>query len=353
MADREYPIPNYELRDVPAQEKESMVSDDQLDWSRNVANLGKVWPLTQGENIKVAILDSGIMEGWNDHPDFKDAIVSWKNFTSDDENDIVDLNNHGTLIASIIGARKSGDGVVGVAPKCELVIGKVAEKSGYNTKFILKGLQWLLGVDVDIISLSLSDWCKNNTMYGLIRELTNQGKIVICSAGNDRFPPSGLDCDRGSSRTLPFPAWYPETIAVGSINRQLRSHSGANGDEIDFVAPGKGMMGINRKGRLHEITGGTSFAAPFVAGIAALVMSYQRSNKNFITHPIRNVDQLRLYLKKMSIDLGYPGMESIYGMGLPVDWNILSEKHFINHLEHEDLTTSGFKKLIQFLSDKL
>ena len=72
------------------------------------------WQETQGEGVKVGIIDTGIDLK---HGDLKNRIKKSVSFIDDDAND---LNGHGTHVAGVVAAEKNGAGVVGVAPKCDL-----------------------------------------------------------------------------------------------------------------------------------------------------------------------------------------------------------------------------------------
>ena len=77
-----------------------------VNWASSILGIPDVWQLTQGEGIKVAILDTGIDL---DHPDLASAIVETEDFTGDG---IEDASGHGTHCAGIVGARLNGIGFV-------------------------------------------------------------------------------------------------------------------------------------------------------------------------------------------------------------------------------------------------
>lgn len=83
-----------------------------IDWGLNLFKVPEQWKRTQGEGIKVAVLDTGIEL---EHPDLREAIDKAKDFTRS-RFGIVDRQGHGTHVAGTIGARRNDRGVVGVAP---------------------------------------------------------------------------------------------------------------------------------------------------------------------------------------------------------------------------------------------
>ena len=92
---------------------------ERINWAESILGIPSVWSVTQGEGVKVAVLDTGID---SDHPDLAEAIVGGRDFTGDG---IEDVNGHGTHCAGIVGARMNDIGFIGVAPKADLLIGKV------------------------------------------------------------------------------------------------------------------------------------------------------------------------------------------------------------------------------------
>lgn len=110
---------------------------EQINWAGSLLGIPDVWVQTMGEGVKLAVLDTGIDP---DHPDLEDAIVGMKDFTGDG---MEDVNGHGTNCAGIIAARLNDIGFVGVAPKCDLLIGKVLGNDGSGSSAgIADGVKW-------------------------------------------------------------------------------------------------------------------------------------------------------------------------------------------------------------------
>ena len=190
---------------------------------------------------------------------------------------------------------------------------------------------------VHIISLSIYFRRHHEGIYSKIQEVVSEGIHIICAAGNHE---DGL--------LLPFPARYDEVIAVSAINKHLISESGAISKDVDFAGPGVGITSIMENGEIGLIdNAGSSFAAPFVAGIAALILSKHQQGRD--KTPIKDVHDLRAHLRKMTADLGMIGPDVRHGYGLPVFWPFLSNEPFIQRLEPGDLTPRGFKKLMNHL----
>src|SRR5689334_2066017 len=95
-------------------------------WGLPVVRVKDVWPVTRGEGINVAVLDTGI--DWN-HPDLQAAYAGGVNVL-DDTKQPVDDNFHGTHVAGIIAATDNDFGVVGAAPGVKLWNVKVLDQMG-------------------------------------------------------------------------------------------------------------------------------------------------------------------------------------------------------------------------------
>src|SRR3546814_9491455 len=87
------------------------------------------------------------------------------------------------------------------------------------------------------------------------------GMRLVAAAGNE-----------GPHAAPVFPAGYPSVLAVTAVDASLQPYRHANrGDYIDLAAPGVDVWSA-RRGQGGRYNSGTSFAAPFVAAAAALVL---------------------------------------------------------------------------------
>jgi subtilisin family serine protease len=230
-----------------------------------------------GKGVTVAVLDTGVDAT---HPDLAGSIIAQHCFSeascppfglneSDSAEDDIYGRGHGTHIAGIITSP------YGVAPDANIVAVKVSSNIIiFNVPLdsdILAGLDWirtnLNTLPVQIINLSIGDGSFTNVCddehpeySNIFKQLVAQGVTIFVATGND-----------GSSG-IGSPACLNDAIAVGATNvvDEVAGFSNSN-NLVDILAPGEDITSSLIGG--GTITkGGTSFAAPMAAGVAALML---------------------------------------------------------------------------------
>ena len=275
---------------------------ERLRWAEQLLRLPEVWRRTQGQGVRVAVLDTGVDP---DHPDLAGAIEATRDFTGEG---IEDLNGHGTHCAGIIAARKNDIGFIGTAPLSSLLIGKVLRNSGGGTlDAVADALHWAVAERVDIISLSLGAAEGSPRLFEAIHTALAKGLVVICAAGN-----SGALF----TNSVGYPGRYGSviTVAAHDLHGQPSGFS-SRGSEIDFMAPGQDIWSTYRQGGYAKLSG-TSMAAPFVAGLAALVLAKHRLAGHHGS-PIRNCEDMRRHLLRMAAHPGHHDSARGHGPLLP------------------------------------
>lgn len=244
----------------------------------------------RGEGINVYVLDSGC----NAHSSI--TVRSVKSFLPG-VMDTSDGIGHGTWVAGKIG----GMGV-GIAPKCNLHIGRVLDESGTgSSQFTVKALEWVLREpDPHIVNLSLGGTTPSFEQEKLILKLQQRGVIVVAAAGN-----------QGS--TVPFyPGSFDSCLTVGAVGRSAQKAEFSNfGGQIDIVAPGVSCYSTYLGNQFRALEG-TSMATPIVAGVVALGYSLLKARRKS-TVEIRNV--VLDALLRTAQDLGPKGRDDLYGFG--------------------------------------
>ena len=150
-----------------------------IPWNIEKINADKFWNLSKGEGVKIAVVDTGIDY---DHPELKNRVKGGISFI---DSDYMDYVGHGTAIAGIIAAEDNDIGVVGVAPEADLYAVKVMDEEGGYLSDILKGLQWALKNDMDIVTMSFGSDIYIKAFEERLNELYSNGIVLIAAAGND------------------------------------------------------------------------------------------------------------------------------------------------------------------------
>ncbi len=271
-----------------------------VDWGLSNYQIPQQWRDTRGQGVRVAVLDTGVEE---QHPDLKDSIDEARDFTGSMFGPS-DRAGHGTHVAGTIGARRNQTGVIGVAPECRLLIGKVLgdDGSGRDDQ-VAAGIDWACDSGADILSMSLGSPQPSAAIAAAIQRAVAKGKFVICAAGNS-----------GRPNSVDYPAKLPETVAVGAVDRHGRvARFSSQGDEVDICAPGEDVLSTYLNGSYAKLSG-TSMATPFVSGVVALMLAKHRLNGG--QSPIHNNQQLIAHLQKSATDAGPTGKDPSYGYGL-------------------------------------
>ncbi len=271
-----------------------------VDWGLAAYNIPQAWKQSRGEGVSVAVLDTGIDP---QHHDLSEAVAALRDFTSS-RGGPIDVHGHGTHVAGALAARRNDVGLIGVAPACRLLVGKVLRDDGSgDERAIAAGIEWACEQGADLLSLSFGSPRPGRLMEQALRRAVAAGKFVICAAGND-----------GRAHSVNYPARWPFTIAVGAVDREGRlARFSSQGDELDICAPGEDVLSAWPGGGYARLSG-TSMATPFVSGVVALMLAKHRREEG--RTPLTNLDQLRDHLARTATDAGPTGHDPHYGFGL-------------------------------------
>ncbi|UWG52051.1 Subtilisin-like serine protease [Halalkaliarchaeum sp. AArc-CO] len=280
--------PDQALRGLQRNPNVRYVEDDRTIWPEGHGGADLDWGADRidaeiaheaghtGAGVSVAIVDSGIDLR---HDELVDTLHHSLHFapnvcdSGDCPEDWHDDNGHGTLVAGIVAAsHDTGNRPIGVAPEATLHAVKVwagATEEGFSSD-LAEGIKWVADNDIDIANMSLGS-SHSQTVEDAMEYATARDVVLISSAGNER----GGD--------VTFPGGYPQDVGVSGITEldELSTIS-STGPEVDIGAPtapapgspqdGRGVLTTRLNGGTHR-TGGTSSAAPHVAGAAALLLA--------------------------------------------------------------------------------
>lgn len=256
-------------------------------WNITAFDLPKTWQFTQGEGVVIAVLDTGCDL---DHPDLKENLLPGKNFVNA-KKPPVDGNGHGTHITGTLVASNNDIGIVGVCPKAKVRPVKVLDDNGNgNLLNVSKGIRWAVRQGVDIISMSLGAPVRVQQVRKAIQFAASKGIPTFVAAGN-----------AGNTKKVFFPANYPETIAIGAIDKDFKRAKFSNtGENLDFMAPGVDIMSTVPDDWYATLSG-TSMATPFAVGVAALVLSHVRIKKPKMV--LKTVEDYRKVFRKYTTSI--------------------------------------------------
>ncbi|WP_329336781.1 type VII secretion-associated serine protease mycosin [Streptomyces sp. NBC_01352] len=248
-------------------------------WSLQRVLLDELWSQSRGKGVRVAVIDTGVDVT---NPQLTDALdvksgrnLLPKNLKDDDgnplergkENGTTDTVGHGTKVAGIIAARPvEGTGFVGLAPEATIIPIQQNDAEGHGTtETLAEAIRYAITAGAGVINISqdTSNAVKPSSDLELaINEALSQKIVVVASAGND-----GL----GGNVKETYPASYKGVLAVASSDRNNeRASFSQSGEFVGVAAPGVDMISTVPKGG-HCSDSGTSFSAPYVAGVAALI----------------------------------------------------------------------------------
>jgi len=229
-------------------------------WGINRVHAPAAWRITEGKDVKVAVIDTGIDAA---HPDLSGSVDGGYSAITKTENpaDYQDDNGHGTHVAGTVAGKRDGKGVVGVAPKARLYAVKVLDADGSgNLSDVVDGIVWAAKNHMDVANMSLGAPVDSEAMKRAVRFARGSGVVIVAAAGN-------------SGGSVGFPGAYEDTIAVAaSDSTDNVAAFSSRGPEVDFIAPGVDVLSAKMGGGFISYSG-TSMAAPHVAGLAALAVS--------------------------------------------------------------------------------
>lgn len=281
-------------------------------WNLDRIRVDAAWEVTRGAGATIAIVDTGVAL---DHPDLVDRLVrrpdgSVLGLDLVDGGDPGDRHGHGTLVAGIAAATADdGYGIAGVAPEARILPVRVLDGRGSGRSAdVGRAIRWAVDHGADVVNVSLeavaaADGSRSapGVPDDAVRYADERGVVVVAAAGNEP----------GAA------ASYPEDspiVLVGAVDRDDRSAPFSSVDRRDgLVAPGVGIIstwcrrtedGCDVAAAPFGVAEGTSFAAPHVSGIAALLVANG--------HDAAGV---RERLAAGALDLGDPGPDRTYGAG--------------------------------------
>jgi hypothetical protein len=271
----------------------STITPDPLEaqetWRQQIGIDGLTPP---GPGVPITIVDSGVDFA---HPEFAGRP------------DLVALNSqepigvggeHGTSVASVIGAPANGIGVVGIYPQAVLRSWDAALGSGtrLDSGQIAAGILAAARAGHGVINLSVGG-NRDLAVELAVNQAVALGSLVVAASGN-----SG---EEGSPVGYPAALPHVTTVAATDASGQVASFS-SRSPYVDLAAPGVGILVASAINRDWQPEDGTSFSSPIVAGAAAWLWT---------ARPDLTATQVAEILRRSARDIGQPGRDSASGFG--------------------------------------
>ncbi|MFI6319463.1 S8 family peptidase [Nonomuraea sp. NPDC050556] len=247
-------------------------------WAVPAMKLPQAWQTAKGDNVVIAIIDTGVD---TNHPDLKDKIVKGYDFVAGDD-DPMDQNGHGTHVAGIAAAvTDNGVGIAGAAPNAMIMPVRVLGTVGSGDQAtIVKGIKWAADNGAKVINMSLGETglmsrlLKGGVLNPAIQYAHDKGAVVVAAAGNE-----------GTAKQPYKPT--TQVLVVGASDQQGKPADFSNfGADQAVSAPGVRILSTLptyktpetlKNGSGYGMLDGTSMASPYVAGLAALLVGQGKS----------------------------------------------------------------------------
>ena len=237
----------------------------------------------------VAIVDTGV----EDIEPLKDVLIDGYDFVENDADAFQDISedSHGTFLAGIVADCTKGTSV-------KIMPVRVLELKEAYLSMVVNGIFYAVDNGADVINLSLCvtvGYCK--PLHDAADYAEENNVLFVASSGNFAKDTANV-----------CPAHIESTISVSALDKNLEFAEYSDfGDEIDFAAPGSGIVSYGADGKLKTLNG-TSMSAAFISAGAALYL---------IENPTCTPSQVQFAFKDACTDLGDKGFDDNFGNGMP------------------------------------
>ena len=289
--------PNIAFAELNRYVKPNMTVNDPAlssQWHLSTMQALQSWDVAIGTGVTVAVLDTGV---YQNHPDLLGKIVVGRNVTAGTANatDTSDIFGHGTWVAGVVTAlANNGTGGASVAPGTQVMPIRITDRTdGYaNFGDMASGITWAADHGARVANLSYSGAAGSSTVASAASYMMGKNGVVVVAAGND-------NTDYGYSNS---PYLY---VTAATDATDAKASFSSFGKFVDIAAPGTSIYTTNRSGTYSRVQG-TSFSAPNVAGVAAVVMA---------ANPLLTPTDVLSVISSTAVDLGTAGWDQNFGDG--------------------------------------
>lgn len=298
---------------------QAAVSDPEysLQWALKKIRADQVWEEgVTGEGVIVAVVDTGVDL---DHPDLagsnqvrSNLVQGYNAYTrSALPGAEQDDHGHGTSVAGVIAALNNDLGIVGIAYNAKIMPIKAMDKTGEGEDSIIAdGIIWAADHGARIINMSIGSPEQTKVLDDALEYAAKKGCLLVAASGNnkDQVVQSAFQ-PQTTTNQVAYPGAHPRVMAVSAVdmNDSIADFS-LTGPEVILSAPGKRILTDfwSEKEVGCGYSTGTSIAAPFITGAAALLWS---------KYPKLKAEDIQQALLGSASDLGAKGRDKDYGFG--------------------------------------
>ncbi|WP_311203378.1 type VII secretion-associated serine protease mycosin [Streptomyces gossypii] len=236
-------------------------------WYLEAMQAEKMWKVSKGEGVKVAVIDSGVSET----PSLGGQVLSGKDFSGVQGGANDDYSGHGTTMAELIAGTGKGGGLRGLAPEAEIIpirtylstfegAGKPKEETAH------KAIRAAVDSDARIINMSIGGYLPYSHLQEAVKYAASKGKLMFAATGNNG----------DGENSVEYPAAYPEVVGIASVDKTAKvSKTSTHGRHVSLAAPGDDIPGWCDQNLTSYCggDGGTSSATAIASASAALIWS--------------------------------------------------------------------------------
>jgi len=221
----------------------------------------KVWGLSRGAGVTVAVVDSGVSAR---HPDLTGRVLPGTDITHQAANGRIDVSDdsHGTSVAGVIAATGgTGHGMAGLAPAASILPVRISTDGASDPLALAEGIVYAARHGAKVINISMTTDVADPQLRDAVGYAVKHNIVVVAAAGNNGR----------AGNQVSYPAAFPGVVAVsGTTQNSAFWPTSESGSYISLAAPAVGIYSTNNSGG-YLTKDGTSYSAPYVSAAAALL----------------------------------------------------------------------------------
>jgi membrane-anchored mycosin MYCP len=234
-------------------------------WTVGALSLPRIRQLSQGAGVTVAVVDTGVGTGVS-------ALAGRVTAAGRD------CVGHGSFAAGLIAGHVDEAVGGGIAPQTRILAVRGTSLRGATTPgMVAAGIRSAANAGARVIYVGAALTTGRAELTAAVAYATRKDAVVIAPAAPDAVPAAAPGTVPTAPAAQPyFPAFIPQVVAVEDFGPDGARPKGApDVFAADLAAPGDAVVSVGPKGPGNYIGSGSSLAAAFVAGTAALVRAYQ------------------------------------------------------------------------------